>query len=113
MAHLRARPRRHGTRLAARRTRPVLVSSTMSGALDNFTQDSFTHDGETRVVWRAGSGPGVVVMSEMPGITPKVAEFAQRIVDAGFTVAMPHLFGDDGRKVSGAYGVKSIWEGCV
>jgi dienelactone hydrolase len=85
----------------------------MKSALDNFTQDSFTHDGKTRVVWRAGSGPGVVVMSEMPGITPKVAEFAQRVVDAGFTVAMPHLFGEDGRDVSTPYIIKSISRACV
>jgi len=85
----------------------------MTAALDHFTQDSFSHDGETRVVWRAGSGPGVVVMSEMPGITPKVAEFAQRVVDAGFTVAMPHMFGEDGREVSTPYIMKSISRGCV
>jgi dienelactone hydrolase len=85
----------------------------MTTALENFTQDSFTHDGETRTVWRAGSGPGVVVMSEMPGITPNVAAFAQRLVDAGFTVAMPHLFGEDGRKMTGGYALKSMWEGCV
>ena len=61
--------------------------------LDNFDKTSFTHDGATRDVYRAGSGPGIVVMSEMPGITPNVAAFAQRLVDAGFTVAMPNLFG--------------------
>jgi len=37
-----------------------------------------------------------VVLSEMPGITPNVAAFAQRVVDAGFTVAMPVLFGEPG-----------------
>jgi dienelactone hydrolase len=85
----------------------------MTGPLEKFTQDTFTFDGETRTVWRAGTGPGVVVMSEMPGITPNVAAFAQRLVDAGFTVAMPHLFGEDGRKLSAGYGLKSMWSGCV
>ncbi len=85
----------------------------MAAVLDNFTETTFTHDGTTRTVYRAGSGPGVVVMSEMPGITPKVAAFAQRVVDAGFTVAMPQLFGTPGRDVSVPYVAKSFTQGCV
>ena len=74
---------------------------------------TFTHDGETKDVYRAGSGPGIVVMSEMPGITPNVAAFAQRLVDAGFTVAMPDLFGTPGREPSIPYVLKSMTQGCV
>src|SRR2546423_15279230 len=85
----------------------------MAGALDAFTKTTFSHDGETRTVYRAGSGPGVVVISEMPGITPKVAEFAQRVVDAGFTVAMPDLFGTPGKPLSVPYAMKSMMHGCV
>jgi len=85
----------------------------MTAALDNFTATTFTHDGTTRTVYRAGSGPGVVVMSEMPGITPNVAAFAQRVVDAGFTVAMPVLFGTPGREVSVPYVAKSFTQGCM
>jgi dienelactone hydrolase len=85
----------------------------MSNALDDFTETQFTHDGETRTVYRAGSGPGVVVMSEMPGITPNVAAFAQRLVDAGFTIAMPQLFGEAGRGPSVPYVLKSLTQGCV
>jgi dienelactone hydrolase len=85
----------------------------MAKALDDFTETQFTHDGETRTVYRAGSGPGVVVMSEMPGITPNVAAFAQRLVDEGFTIAMPHLFGEAGRRPSVPYVLKSLTQGCV
>ena len=85
----------------------------MAAALDQFTEDTFTHDGTTRTVYRAGTGPGVVVISEMPGITPNVAEFAQRVVDAGFTVAMPALFGTPGRAVSVPYVAGSMMQGCV
>ena len=35
-------------------------------------------------------------MAEMPGIYPHVARFARWVRDAGFTVWMPHLFGDRG-----------------
>jgi dienelactone hydrolase len=82
-------------------------------ALDNFTVTMFTHNGETKTVYRAGSGPGVVVMSEMPGITPKVAEFAQKVVDAGFTVAMPVLFGTPGKDMGVPYVMKSMTTGCI
>ncbi len=85
----------------------------MAAALDRFDVTEFTHDGTTRTVYRAGRGPGVVVISEMPGITPKVAEFAQRVVDAGFTVAMPDLFGTAGRAMSPGYVMKSMAQGCV
>src|SRR5438477_10029205 len=84
----------------------------MTNALDAFTETQFTDNGETRTVYRAGSGPGVVVMSEMPGITPNVAAFAQRVVDAGFTVAMPYLFGETGRTPSVPYVLKSMTQGC-
>jgi len=46
---------------------------------------------------RRGSGPAVVVIAEMPGITPKVVEFADRVVGIGCSVALPHLFGEPGR----------------
>lgn len=81
--------------------------------LDGFTKTTFTHNGETKTVYRAGSGPGVVVMSEMPGITPNVIAFAQRVVDAGFTVAMPQLFGTPGKSPSAPYIASSITQGCV
>ena len=85
----------------------------MTTAIDDFTTTEFTHAGATRTVYRAGSGPGIVVMSEMPGITPNVAAFAWRLVDAGFTVAMPYLFGETGRDPSGRYVMKSMTQGCV
>ena len=33
----------------------------------------------------------------MPGITPKVVGFADRVVEIGCTAVLPHLFGDPGR----------------
>ena len=85
----------------------------MTDALAAFTETEFSYDGSTRTVYRAGSGPGIVVMSEMPGITPNVAAFAQRLVDAGFTVAMPQMFGTPGRGPSVPYVLKSLTQGCV
>ena len=65
--------------------------------LAGFDKTTFTFDGKTRDVYRTGSGPAVMVIAEMPGITPKVIEFAKRVEALGCTVALPHLFGDPGR----------------
>ena len=64
--------------------------------LDDFNAREITLDDTTKVVYVAGSGPGVIVMAEMPGISPHVARFARWVRDAGFTVYMPSLFGRDG-----------------
>ena len=65
--------------------------------LHDFETTSFTHEGKTRTVFRKGTGPAVIVMAEMPGITPGVAGFARRVVDIGCTAIVPHLFGVPGR----------------
>lgn len=65
--------------------------------LADFEQTEFTHDGKTRAVYRRGSGPAVIVIAEMPGITPKVLAFARQVADIGCTAVLPHLFGVPGR----------------
>jgi dienelactone hydrolase len=85
----------------------------MTNALDGWARSEFTADGRTRAVFRRGSGPGVVVIHEIPGITPKVAAFANDVVDAGFTVVMPSLVGTPGRALSGPYGTASMLKVCV
>jgi dienelactone hydrolase len=82
-------------------------------ALEGFEETTFTHDGKTRSVYRRGKGPGVVVMHEIPGIYPAVVSFATRVADAGFTVAMPHLFGVVGRPLSGGYLAGSMLGACI
>ncbi|MEU1426542.1 dienelactone hydrolase family protein [Nocardia sp. NPDC005746] len=64
--------------------------------LDDFTPRAVTVDDITKIVHVSGSGPAVILMPEMPGISPDVARFARWIRDAGFTVHMPSLFGVDG-----------------
>ncbi len=64
--------------------------------LEDFEARSITLDEESKRVYVAGSGPAVLVMTEMPGISPQVARFARWVRDAGFTVYMPSLFGRDG-----------------
>jgi dienelactone hydrolase len=81
--------------------------------LDDFDTFSFTHDGAERTVYKKGRGPGVVVMHEIPGITPPVAEFARRVADAGFTVYMPHMFGTPGKPLSIPYAAGQLARACV
>jgi len=64
--------------------------------LEDFERREFTLLGKTRLVYVQGSGPAVIVMTEIPCISPHVARFARWVREAGFTVYMPHLFGEDG-----------------
>jgi len=64
--------------------------------LEDFEHREIELLGKTRRVYVAGQGPAVIVMSEMPGISPYVARFARWVRDAGLTVYMPSLFGRDG-----------------
>ena len=64
--------------------------------LDDFEHRDIALLGRKHRVYVMGSGPAVIVMTEMPGISPHVARFARWVRDAGFTVYMPHIFGRDG-----------------
>jgi dienelactone hydrolase len=82
-------------------------------SLDGFDAFPFTHEGKTRTVYKRGRGPGVVVMHEVPGITPEVARFATRVADDGFTVYAPHLFGTPGKPETVPYALESMIRCCV
>ena len=64
--------------------------------LDDFTPRTITLGGITKVVQVSGIGPAVIVMPELPGISPYMARFARWVREAGFTVYMPSLYGRDG-----------------
>ncbi|GAA4481750.1 dienelactone hydrolase family protein [Rhodococcus olei] len=90
--------------------------------LADFTRESFTHAGTARTVFRSGTGPAVIVIAEVPGITPKVAAFARRVRDLGLTAVLPDLFGIAGRDPdpaahgrvgAAAYGVRTMTHVCV
>ncbi len=92
---------------------PIRTTEMARDPLQDFDQDEFTHEGTTKRVFRKGTGPGVVVISEVPGITPEVADFSRVVVDAGFTVAMPDIFGEAGRPMSLPYAASTIAKACV
>ncbi len=81
--------------------------------LADFDARSVTLGGICKKVYVAGSGPAVIVMTEMPGISPHVARFARWVRDAGFTVYMPSLFGIDGAVPSAKEGMAVMQRACV
>jgi dienelactone hydrolase len=89
----------------------ALDSGPMS--VPGFDSSSFTHADATRTVYRRGSGPAVVIMHEIPGITPQVAEFARRVADAGFTAYVPHMFGEPMRPISTPYILGQMARACI
>jgi dienelactone hydrolase len=81
--------------------------------IPGFDAQTLEFEGASRVVYRAGRGPAVIVMSEIPGITPAVAAFAQRLVGAGYSVFMPLLFGEPMRPVAPGYALRVILKACI
>ena len=80
-------------------------------SLEDFDPRAITLEDVTKVVHLTGSGPAVIVMTEMPGISPHVARFSRWVRDAGFTVYMPSLFGRDGAVPSGRGGHRRLSAG--
>jgi len=81
--------------------------------IPGFEAHAMNFGGEERCVYRGGGGPAVIVMSEIPGITPQVAAFAQRVMQAGYTVFMPLLFGDPMRPPTRGYALRIIAKSCI
>jgi dienelactone hydrolase len=82
-------------------------------SLEGFDPTTFEWEGAARSVYTRGSGPGVVVMHEVPGITPSVARFATRVADAGFRVYLPSMFGTPGQPFSVPYVLSQMARACV
>ena len=81
--------------------------------LEDFEPREITFDQVTKRVLVAGNGPAVIVMTEMPGISPQVARFGRWVRDAGFTVYLPSLFGRDGAVPTVEEGVAIFKRACV
>jgi dienelactone hydrolase len=81
--------------------------------LDDFDRRDIELLGQSKLVFVSGKGPAVIVMAEMPGISPEVARFARFVRDAGFTVWMPNLFGDPGRPPTILRGIGTIARACI
>src|SRR4051812_34900237 len=90
----------HDATTTAKRRAPI-------GDLATFERYGFTDDGVTHDVFRKGAGPAVIVITEMPGISPMVLGFADRVVALGCSATLPDLFGEAGRDPTAGGKLKS------
>lgn len=81
--------------------------------LEDFDACDITFDALTRRVHVGGEGPAVIVMPEMPGLSPQVIRFARWVRDAGFSVWMPSLFGVDGVEGTADAGARVFKRACI
>ncbi|MFD4630166.1 dienelactone hydrolase family protein [Streptomyces sp. NPDC058284] len=81
--------------------------------LDDFERRQVVFEGVGKSVYVTGDGPGVVLMPEMPGISPDVARFARWLRAAGFRVYLPSLFGTDGAYPLAGAGAEVVRRACV
>ena len=81
--------------------------------LDTWATGTHTVGEITHPTYRKGSGPGVVVIHEIPGMTPEVIGFSEEVVAAGFTVVMPHLFGIPGAPTNAKTTATALRQVCV
>ncbi len=64
--------------------------------LPGFDHFPFASGGIAHDVYVRGSGPGVLLMHELPGMVTQCVDLGTFIADRGFTVFMPLLFGQAG-----------------
>ena len=81
--------------------------------LPGWDESTYTDAGRTFATFRKGTGPGVVIIHEIPGITPKVQRFAEDVVASGFTVVMPSLVGTPGQSVTVGATLSSLAKVCI
>ena len=88
-------------------------SMKVADCLADFRPREISFDGTPKRVYIMGSGPAVIVIPEMPGISPQIARFCRWVRDAGFTVYLPSLFGKDGEVPSATEGLTVLKKACV
>ena len=89
------------------------TASAPTAGLTGWSRAPFTAAGRTHDVYRKGDGPGVVLIPEIPGITPQTLALGDFLVGHGFTVVMPSPFGDPGRSASVGYVLRVVSRLCV
>ena len=82
-------------------------------SLADFEHREVAVDGVRKVVYVAGAGPAVIVLAEMPGISPHLGRFARWVREVGLTVYMPSLFGRDGAVPQVEEGIAVFRRACV
>lgn len=90
-----------------------MTSTAPTSDLTGWIRSTFDAAGMSYEIVEKGSGPGVLLIPEFPGITPEVLGLAQHLVEEGFTVTVPSPFGTPGREASGGYAVGVAARLCI
>ena len=71
-------------------------------------------DGEfKKTVYSKGKGPGIIIMHELPGMSPETIIFANYLVKQGFTVYLPLLFGEPMMAPDASSSAKNMASLCI
>lgn len=73
----------------------------------------FTHEGKRRTLFWRGSGPGVVVMHELTGLTTETLALGERVAAAGYTAVLPLLFGEPGVEATMGQAAVNLVRVCI
>jgi len=90
-----------------------MTGAAPTSTLDGWVKSPFTHGATSYDCYEKGAGPGVVLIPELPGITPQVLGLAEHLVDEGFTVVVPSPFGTPEKEPSGGYILRTVARICV
>ncbi|MFF4850887.1 dienelactone hydrolase family protein [Streptomyces sp. NPDC001194] len=90
-----------------------MTGTAPTSTLAGWHRAPFSAEGLAYDCFEKGEGPGVVLLPELPGITPEVLGLAEHLVDEGFTVVMPSLFGTPGKPLSVARTAAVLARVCV
>ncbi|MCU1551158.1 MAG: dienelactone hydrolase [Glaciihabitans sp.] len=91
----------------------MMTAGPPTSDLSGWARGPFTGAGQTHDCYEKGSGPGVVLIPEIPGITPEVLGLAEHLVQSGFTVVVPSPFGVPGKADTGGYRMGVVLRLCV
>jgi len=83
------------------------------GTLAGWARAEFAAGGIAHDCYARGEGPGVVLVPEIPGMTPEVIGLADHLVEQGFTVVVPSPFGTPERENSAGYAAATTARLCV
>ena len=90
-----------------------MTGSAPTSQLTGWVRSPFTTADRTHDCFEKGTGPGVVLVPELPGITPEVLGLAEHLVDEGFTVVVPSPFGTPGEPATAASSARTLARLCV
>lgn len=90
----------------------MTLALSVRDSLEDFRRSNWTFGGRSFDLYTgAAGGPSVLLLHELPNLTPEVAGLARELQREGFQITMPSLIGDAGEPSN--LGLKSLAAICV